>query len=181
MPRHFDPLENQVRVLENRGIEVVLIVLHHNQDESAALHLVACIAEDLAHRLDVAGNGGVPASSRSRTHLLDSAVVEPEQLVRIAVLLVVVDKTWVGRRRDDACRSLGEHDGFLKSWCMTRTRAFVRSGANARIRVTVSAVYRAQEFPSRLDGTTRLLVLEAVVRFRRRLAREVKIEVRREP
>ena len=37
-----------------------------------------------------------------------AAVVEPEQLVRVAVLLVVVDEAWVRRRRDHAVERPGQ-------------------------------------------------------------------------
>ena len=60
------------------------------------------VGEDLAHRLDVAPEratrSGPPRPRRSHRR----AVGEPEQLVRVPVLLVVVDQARVGRRGDDA-------------------------------------------------------------------------------
>ena len=99
-----DPsFEKETRVLENRGIEVVRIV-HDDKHPRVPRKLRCRVVEHLAHRVDISAQRRPAPPSRPRANLLIASVDQAEQLVGVAMLLVVVDQAGVRRGRDDSRR-----------------------------------------------------------------------------
>ena len=72
------------------------------QTGAPAAATVRTRASTAAIPVDVLLDRGLARPSRSRAELPLAPVVEPEQLVGVAVLLVVVDQARIRRRGDDA-------------------------------------------------------------------------------
>src|SRR5437588_3796711 len=93
-----------------------------------------------------------------RSNLLFTAVLQSEELVRVAVLLVIIDQAGVRRRRDDAGRLQRQ-----TSIASIAVNHFDRlRGPNGRERPnTANGVARVplEELPGFLDRPTRPLVL----------------------
>ena len=108
-------------------------------------------------------------------------LVEAQQLVRVAVLLVVVDQPRVGRRRDDAVERPAQVELARVAVEDLRDpvrRAYVRERRDPLERVERVAQQEAARGFHRPAGSA---VLEAPVLVELRLAREVEVEVRRPP
>ena len=94
-------LELQPRRGKNIGVEAPPIV-DDDQDRGAGLERRAQILEHRSDSLRVVRERCPRGAARGRPQLLLAQIVEPEQFVGVAVLLVVVDQARVGRRGDDA-------------------------------------------------------------------------------
>ncbi len=95
---------------EDLGVQVATIV---DDDASRARRARATLRRRRSTREMPATYSSIarPArATRGRTELALAAVVEPEQLVRVAMLLVVVDQPRVRRRRDDRVERPLERD-----------------------------------------------------------------------
>src|SRR5687767_9765109 len=79
-----------------------LRVIHDDDDRCAPRKLGAGVLEDADHCVDIAPDGDLRLSLGGRANLIHASILEPEELVRVSVLLVVVDETRVGRGGDDA-------------------------------------------------------------------------------
>src|SRR5579872_5761946 len=84
-------------LLEDLRVEVAAVV-DDDQDGSAAAERLAGAGEDGGDALDVGRDRGLARAARGGAELELAQVVEVEQLVSRAVLLVVVDQPRIGRR-----------------------------------------------------------------------------------
>src|SRR5713226_6512139 len=173
-------LEPQARPAENLRGEVAAVV-DDDQDRSAGPERVAGALEHGHDPVAVRFDRGAARAVRGRPELELAQVVEPEQLVRRAVLLVVIDQPWVGRRGDDAVEraAVVELAGVaVKDRRLAVLRAQLREGLDPLQRVQRVA---AEERECSLDGTALAFVLVAPVRPELRRAGEVEVEVCRPP
>src|SRR5437868_3444308 len=172
-------LEPKPGGLEDGRIQVAPVV-DHDHDRSAAGQRLSAARQ---HRRDPVGVGG---DRGARDALLRCAelelppVVEPEQLVGAAMLLVVVDQPRIWRRGDDAVAAwqLDLPRVAVQDLCAPTTRAHARELLDSRHRVEPVA---AEELRRRLDRAADALVLVAPVLAELRRAWEVQVEVRRPP
>jgi hypothetical protein len=121
----------------------------------------------------------VPRSSRANLEL--ATIVEIEQLVGVTLLLVVVDQAWVGRGRDDRVELPVELElpgVAVDHLGLHTTPADPSEGLDPGERVEAVS---ADEVPGAVDRTALPLVLVAPVGPGLRLAREVEVEVSRQP
>src|SRR5439155_2365574 len=94
-------LEPQARTLEDLRVEVAPVV-DDDDDRTSRRERGGGRAQRGDDAVCIRGDGGATGSTRGRTERELPPVVEPQQLVGVAVLLVVVDQAGVGRRRDHA-------------------------------------------------------------------------------
>ena len=87
--------------LEDAAEEVARVV-DHQHHRRARREEPARVCEHGRHVVDVGVDRGAAGAPPGRADLLGAALVEAEQLERVAVLLVVVDPARVGRRGDQA-------------------------------------------------------------------------------
>src|SRR5689334_13164732 len=92
-------LEHKARAVEDLRIQVAAIV-HDEDDAPTRLHHRPARCEHAHDPVAVRRERRPRRPSRSRTDLALAEVVETEQLVRIAMLLVIVDQPRIRRRRD---------------------------------------------------------------------------------
>lgn len=126
---------------------------------------------------------GERASTRATERGADfcrAAIREPEQLIRVPMLLVIVDEPRIGRGCDHASWSGRQLDGarVIVEHIDTHRPSDRRELPNAGGRVGRVA---PKELLSLIDGPARSLVLVAVVRLTHWTPREVQVEVRRKP
>ena len=115
-------LERQPGGGENLRVEVAAVV-DDDHNRSAGLERRAQVFEHRRDALRVARERRTPAAARRRPQLERAQVFQPEQLVGVAVLLVIVDQSRVVRRGDDAV------EGALQ---LNRARVSVQYGGLAR-------------------------------------------------
>src|SRR5581483_7666217 len=169
-------LEGQARPREDLRVQASRVVDDDDHRRPRG-ELPAGVGERRDHVFDIGSHGGVGPTTGGGTDLFLAPVVEVEQLVGVAVLLVVVDQAGVRRRRDDAGGS---------SWKIDLARVGVHDrdlgvGSNQReVAQAADRVQRvaAQELERLLDGAAGAAVLVAPVRLELRSAREVEMEVR---
>ena len=124
------------------------------------------------------------ATTRPRggsTELTLTAIVEPEDLVRVAMLLVVVDEPGIRRRREDRVEGASEHDlgrVAVDDLGGVPPSTHALEGLQPVERVDEVA---AQELVCLLHGRAGAAVLVAPVGLALRRAREVEVEVRGQP
>jgi hypothetical protein len=173
-------LEPQTGALENLRVQVAPVV-DDDEHRRAGSQLGTRVRKRADHAVDVGGWGGTTSPARRRAELELSHVVEAEQLVRVAVLLVVVDQARIRRRGEDAVEAAAEvelpsvavEDGRLPA-----TGARAGELADARDRVERVAT---EEVRGAVDRTALAPVLVAPVRLALRRPRGVEVEVGCQP
>ena len=138
-------------------------------------------ASAVGDALDVVADRLRVDAALGRAHLELAAVVETQQLVGVAMLLVVVDQPRVRRRRDDAVERAAElelADVSVEHDRLAPARAHARELTDPLEGVERVA---AQEVLGSFDRAAELAVLVAPVLATLRLAREVEVVVRRPP
>src|SRR4051812_32408418 len=82
------PLEHEPRALEDRRVELAAVV-HDDADGRAAAQRPARVLQHGDDPVRISGQGGAVRPARGGADLELAPVVEPEQLVGVAMLLVV--------------------------------------------------------------------------------------------
>src|SRR5262249_53124646 len=94
-------LETQTGSAQDLRVEVAPVV-DDDADGRPQVQRRSHVAKDGGDPIDVLGDRTPARAAGRATELSVSTLVQPEQLVRVPVLLVIVDQPRVGRRRDDA-------------------------------------------------------------------------------
>src|SRR5439155_9099868 len=172
-------VQTQARAVEDLRIQVTTIV----DDDEERRTRAEKRPRALEHRSDpvrVGGERGAARACRGGAELALAPVVEAEELIGVAVLLVVVDQSRIRRRGDDGVEPPAQldlervavHDLDLASRAQARER--LQPGERVE-RVT------AHEAGCLLDGLALAPVLVTPVRLTLRGTRQVEIEMSRQP
>ena len=138
----------------------------------------AGVREHVGNAVDVVLDRRPTRAPGGPAELEITPLVDAEQLVRVAVLLVVVDQARIRRRRDDAVVRAFEID---RAGVAVQHPGDATVGPSGRERLDpLERVERVaqQEAAGRLDRLALTPVLEAPVRLEPGLARELEVEVR---
>src|SRR4029079_16866436 len=98
--------EPEASRLKDLGIELTPIV-HDDQDRAAVREARYGVSQCGNHSVDVAGELGLARPPGGAAELLRAQLLETQQLVRVAVLLVVVDQPWIRRRGEERVEGAG--------------------------------------------------------------------------
>src|SRR5581483_4932877 len=171
-------LELEARGVENLRVEVARVI-HDDHDRSARRQGPGRFAQDAGDPAAVRGECVATGPARRRAELELAAVVEPEQLVGVPMLFVVVDQPRVRRRGDDSVVGAVPVDDARVP---VQDRRVAPEPPDARERLDPrEGVERVptQELSRGADRPALASVLVAPVRRELRPAREVEVEVRR--
>src|SRR6266487_5596034 len=106
-----DPLfQGKTRSLEDRRIKRPRVV-HHDDNGRSRGHRMTCVAQHRRHVFNVVVERTPTRATGRGPDLRRATIRQPEQLVRVAMLLVIVDESWIGRGRDNASWSGWEFNG----------------------------------------------------------------------
>src|SRR5688572_28831125 len=154
-------------------------IVYNDADGGVWCKAPARVGENACDTVHVRADGLAADAVGRPAELVPSPLVHAEQLVRIAMLLVVVDQPRVRRRRDEGVERPAEVERARVSMQDRRARVGI-----ANPREALDAVERvarvAEQKPSRLlDRPARPAVLVAPVRLHWRGPREIEIEMGR--
>ena len=89
---------DQTKTASSEDLRVQLApVVHDDDHRGVRLQRLSAPAQHVRHALDIRAKGSSARPASRRAELAFPSVIETEERVRVAVLLVVVDETWIRR------------------------------------------------------------------------------------
>src|SRR5436190_30710 len=173
-------LLEQPRALQDAGIELPPIV-DDDHDGCTGPQRPPDVPEARGDAVRIGLERRPRRPCRPGAHLELAAVVEPEQLIGVAVLLVIVDQARIGRRGDHTVEWPAKIElarVAVQHYRLTRMGAHARERLDPFERVQHVA---PQERRGLADRTAHAFVLVAPVFLPLRLAREIEVEMSRPP
>src|SRR5438067_5858199 len=173
------PVEPEAGTLEDLWIELAAVVDDDEQRRACAQERSRALEHD-RDPVRVRSERGARGSTGRGAELALAPVVETEQLVGVAMLLVVVDQSGIRRRGDDCVEGTRQLDleRIAVDDLRLVSRAHSRERLQARERIERVATHEAGGV---LDGLALAAMLGTPVRPALRRPRNVEIAVRRQP